>query len=131
MEKSRIRDKHPGSATLVPSYLVRAGVWFGELDGDPAAFRHDALDKLAAGSNNRIVDLRRDGDILNRSQSTTHSIQFLSLFSRKRAVLYSLMSIYTSVADPGSGTFLTPGSGIRNMFFFRIPDPELIFLRAY
>jgi hypothetical protein len=44
----------------VSSYLVRARVWFGELDGDPAAFRHDALDKLAAGSNNRIVDLRRD-----------------------------------------------------------------------
>jgi hypothetical protein len=35
-----------------------------------------------------------------------------------------------SVADPGSGAFLTPGSGIRNRFF-RIPDlkPQ-IFLRA-
>jgi hypothetical protein len=34
-----------------------------------------------------------------------------------------------SVLDPGSGTFLTPGSGIRNRFF---PDPgsQNIFLRA-
>ncbi len=34
-----------------------------------------------------------------------------------------------SVADPGSGAFLTPGSGIRNSFF-RIPDPKPIYLRA-
>ncbi len=33
------------------------------------------------------------------------------------------------VADPGSGAFLTPGSGIRNRFF-RISDPKPIFLRA-
>jgi hypothetical protein len=37
----------------------------------------------------------------------------------------------TSVADPGSGAFLTPGSGIRNRFFpdlgSRIPDPKPIF----
>jgi hypothetical protein len=98
--------------TGVPSYLVRAGVWFGELDGDPAAFRHDALDKLAAGSNNRIVDLGRDGDILNRSQSTTHSIQFLSLFSRNRAVLYSV-DIYQCC-----------GSGIRCLFDPWIRDQE-------
>jgi hypothetical protein len=36
--------------------------------------------------------------------------------------------------DPGSGAFLTPGSGIRNRFFpdpgSRIPDPKAIFLRA-
>jgi hypothetical protein len=43
----------------------------------------------------------------------------------------------TSVADPdpGSGAFLTPGSGIRNRFFpdpgSRIPDPKSIYLRAY
>jgi hypothetical protein len=30
--------------------------------------------------------------------------------------------------DPGSGAFLTPGSGIG---FFQIPDPKLIFLRAW
>jgi hypothetical protein len=30
---------------------------------------------------------------------------------------------------PGSGAFLTPGSGILSKFF-RIPDPNLIFLRA-
>ncbi len=29
---------------------------------------------------------------------------------------------FSSVADPGFGGFLTPGSGIRNRFFFRIPD---------
>jgi hypothetical protein len=29
---------------------------------------------------------------------------------------------FNSVADPGSGAFLTPGSGIRNRFF-RISDP--------
>ncbi len=37
--------------------------------------------------------------------------------------------------DPGSGAFLTPGSGIRNRFFpdpgSRIPDPKTIFLRAF
>ncbi len=43
--------------------------------------------------------------------------------------------------DPGSGAFLTPGSGIRNRFFpdpgsrisdpgSRIPDPKPICLRA-
>jgi hypothetical protein len=45
--------------------------------------------------------------------------------------------ISSSVADtdPGSGAFLTPGSGIRNRFFpdpgSRIPDPKTIFLRAF
>ena len=35
---------------------------------------------------------------------------------------YVLVSVVASVADsdPGSGVFLTPGSGIRNRFF---PDP--------
>jgi hypothetical protein len=33
------------------------------------------------------------------------------------------MAEETSVADPGSGTFLTPGSGIG---FFRIPDLTII-----
>jgi hypothetical protein len=47
------------------------------------------------------------------------------------------IQIFYSVADPdpGSGSFLTPGSGIRNRFFTdpgsRIPDPKSIFLRAY
>ncbi len=40
--------------------------------------------------------------------------------------------IFSSVADPdpGSGAFLTldPGSGIG---FFRIPDPNFVFLIAY
>ncbi len=46
-------------------------------------------------------------------------------------------TLYNSVADPdpGSGAFLTPGSGIRNRFFpdpgSRIPDPKSIFLRGY
>jgi hypothetical protein len=31
-----------------------------------------------------------------------------------------ICSVKSSVADPGSGAFLTPGSGIRNRFF---PDP--------
>ncbi len=50
---------------------------------------------------------------------------------------YILHSFYeSSAADPypGSGAFLTPGSGIRNRFFtdpgYRIPDPKAIFLRA-
>jgi hypothetical protein len=38
-------------------------------------------------------------------------------------------------SGPGSGAFLTPGSGIRNRFFpdpgSRIPDPKPIFLRAW
>ncbi len=37
--------------------------------------------------------------------------------------------------DPGSGAFLTPGSGIRDRFFpdpgFRISDLKTIFLRAF
>jgi hypothetical protein len=45
--------------------------------------------------------------------------------------------LYFSVADPdpGSGAFLTPGSGIQDpgsgIGFFRIPDPKTIFLRAF
>jgi hypothetical protein len=35
--------------------------------------------------------------------------------------------LFVSVADPGSGAFLTLGSGIG---FFRIPDPKPIFLRT-
>jgi hypothetical protein len=39
------------------------------------------------------------------------------------------------IRDPGSGAFLTPGSGIRNRFFpdpgSRIPDPKCIFFKAY
>ncbi len=41
--------------------------------------------------------------------------------------LDDFISIFCSVADPGSGAFLTPGSGIG---FFRILDPRPIFLRA-
>jgi len=32
------------------------------------------------------------------------------------------LSVSISVADPGSSAFLTPGSEIRNSFFFRFPD---------
>ncbi len=42
---------------------------------------------------------------------------------------FQAVSNSLSVPDPGSGAFLTPGSGIRNGFF-RIPDPKPIFLRA-
>jgi hypothetical protein len=39
-----------------------------------------------------------------------------------------------AIANPGSGAFLAPQSGIRNMFFpnpgSRIPDPQPIFLKA-
>ncbi len=41
----------------------------------------------------------------------------------------SMLLISVADPDPGSGAFLTPGSGIRNRFF-RIPDPKSIFLRA-
>jgi hypothetical protein len=50
-----------------------------------------------------------------------------------------MVSLKSSVADPGSNAFLTPGpgSGIRNRFFsgsriseYRIPDPKSIFLRG-
>ncbi len=39
---------------------------------------------------------------------------------------HDLTTLFTSVADPdpGSGAFLTPGSGILNKFFSRISDPE-------
>jgi hypothetical protein len=45
------------------------------------------------------------------------------------------ITVFVSVADPdpGSGAFLTPGSGIRNGFIpdpgSRIPDPKPIFLK--
>jgi hypothetical protein len=43
------------------------------------------------------------------------------------ALQYDFCSVGTGVADPGSGAFLTPGSGIRNRFYpdpgSRIPDP--------
>ncbi len=42
--------------------------------------------------------------------------------------------VKSSVADPGSGAFLTTGSGIQDLEsgigFFRIPDPKPIFLRT-
>jgi hypothetical protein len=41
---------------------------------------------------------------------------------------FLLMPITVADPDPGSGAFLTPGSGIG---FFRIPDPKTIFLRAF
>jgi hypothetical protein len=76
MGKIRIRDKHPGSATLP---LIREYISF-------KAFADDV----------------------------------------------TIVFLFGSVADPGSGAFLTPG--IRNRFF---PDlgsrtyPKPIFLRAY
>ncbi len=51
-------------------------------------------------------------------------------------VLKKVSVPFPSVADPdpGSGAFLTPGSGFRNGFFpdpgSRIPDPKHIILRA-
>jgi hypothetical protein len=54
----------------------------------------------------------------------------------QQAAQQLLSAVQVSVADPdpGSGAFLTPGSGIRNTFFpypgSQIPDPKTIFLRA-
>ncbi len=47
---------------------------------------------------------------------------------RPDTVLYSVAD-----PDPGSGAFLTPGSGIRNGFFFgsRISDPGSIFGKQF
>jgi hypothetical protein len=50
--------------------------------------------------------------------------QCLLLIFLLLALVYSLTSGCHSVADPGSGTFLSPGSGIRNRSF-RIPDPTI------
>jgi hypothetical protein len=48
--------------------------------------------------------------------------------------LCCIVPVIVADPDPGSGAFLTPGSGIRNRFFpdpgSRIPEPKLIFLRA-
>ncbi len=58
-------------------------------------------------------------------------------FSPKVTNPERLYGVKISVADPGpgSGAFLTPGSGIRDRFFpdpvSRIPDPKTIFLRAF
>jgi hypothetical protein len=50
-------------------------------------------------------------------------------------VKISCFCISVADPDPGSGAFLTPGSGIRNRFFpdpgSRIPDPKTILLRAF
>ncbi len=47
----------------------------------------------------------------------------------------AFMTYSVADPDPGSGAFLTPGSGIRDRFFAdpgsRIPDPKTIFLRAF
>ncbi len=48
---------------------------------------------------------------------------------KEKKVFISVLQI--RIRDPGSGAFLTPGSGIRNGFFpdpgSRIPDPKTIF----
>ncbi len=44
-----------------------------------------------------------------------------------RFQIITVSKCFDSVTDPGSGAFLTPGSGIG---FFRIPDLNPIFLRA-
>jgi hypothetical protein len=45
-----------------------------------------------------------------------------------------LLGFSVAYPDPGSGTFLTPGSGIWNGFFpdpgSRIPEPKPIYLRG-
>ncbi len=73
------------------------------------------------------ISLTKDSSLL------LHAIHSLSTggFLRK-----SNSTLVFSVADPdpGSGAFLTPGSGIRNRFFpdpgSRIPDPKPILLRV-
>jgi hypothetical protein len=58
------------------------------------------------------------------------------MYEKSHGDVGSITGHFSSVVDldPGSGAFLTPGSGIRNRFFpdpgSQIPDPELIFLRA-
>jgi hypothetical protein len=55
----------------------------------------------------------------------------------RKNMIRTVLWLFTRVADPdpGSGAFLTPGSGIRNRFFpdpgSRIPDPKSIVLRVY
>jgi hypothetical protein len=62
--------------------------------------------------------------------------RFIIYLSLTKGFINAITYVENSVADPdpGSGAFLTPGSGIRNRFFpdpgSRIPDPKPIFLRA-
>ncbi len=61
----------------------------------------------------------------------------LDPFSGMETAGHPFPTVKYSVSDPapGSGAFLTPGSGIRNRFFPdpgpQIPDPKTIFLRAF
>ncbi len=60
------------------------------------------------------------GGLLKTWGSGSSTLIFLLYFVGSVADYYSLLSrIYCSVVDPGSGAFLTPGSGLG---FFRIPD---------
>jgi hypothetical protein len=58
------------------------------------------------------------------------NILYVSLFPYLFLFLSILLNPFSSVADPdpGSGAFLTPGSGIG---FFRIPDPNFLGKKFY
>jgi hypothetical protein len=75
-----------------------------------------------------------DAYLRSRIQNFSLPDRYQSLYSKQRNAGKSQLNEFTlfnSVEDPGpgSGAFLTPGSGIRNRFFripdpgFRIPDP--------
>ena len=55
---------------------------------------------------------------LNVDLSPWTQVEDVQLLENVRSLIICL--ILSSVADPGSGAFLTPGSGIRNKYF---PDP--------
>ncbi len=74
---------------------------------------------------------------LNSEPGTLYSVHIRTPEYTRQTCLIVKGFAFDSVAgpDPGSGAFLTPGSGIRNRFFpdlgSRILDPKPIYFRAY
>jgi hypothetical protein len=68
-----------------------------------------------------VVEERHDGD-------PAKSVSLLQLGKQHRCeIAPALLTVKSSLSDPGSSEFLTPGSEIRERFF-RIPDPQPIIL---
>jgi hypothetical protein len=64
--------------------------------------------------------------IANGVKYYDHSVGLLTIITIK-CLANSVADPGCGIRNPGSGAFLTPGSGIG---FFRFPDPKAIFLRA-
>jgi len=111
-----------GQATVKPQFIICVGsiILEDDVSGNPEdEDLHDGLDPASTSD----------------SSESEAEEDFSHVDSQIQIRLIENVIALLSVADPdpGSGSFLTPGSGIRNRFFSgsRIPDPKTIFLRAF